>query len=188
MAEWYYGREGQQYGPIDEAALRVRIATSEIRADDLIWREGMAEWAPLNKISQFNAKQAPLTEQDESPVQDFFSTNPGSPYAPPAANPVGSGAAIGGVQMAPPTSGLAIASMVCGILSLFLCFCWGGIIGIPAVICGHMAMGQTGSQDPGQPPRMGGREMAIAGLIMGYLGIMTFVILFVGKLSVVALQ
>lgn len=172
MAEWYYGKEGQQYGPIDEAALRARIATGEVSGSDLIWTEAMAEWAPLSKVSQFGGP-APQAGSSE-PAEKYLTDDPASPYAPPAANPVVP--IVGGeVQLAPPTSGLAIASMVCGILSLFFCFCGGMLLGIPAVICGHMALKQTGSESPGMPPRMGGRGMAIAGLIMGYIGILLII-------------
>ena len=172
MAEWYYGKEGQQYGPIDEAALRNRIATGEVSGSDLIWTEAMAEWTPLSKVSQFGGP-APQAGSSE-PAEKYLTDDPASPYAPPAANPVVP-IVGGGVQLAPPTSGLAIASMVCGILSLFFCFCGGMLLGIPAVICGHMALKQTGSESPGMPPRMGGRGMAIAGLIMGYIGILLII-------------
>ena len=173
MAEWYYGKEAQQFGPIDEATLRARIAAGEVSGSDLVWTEGMVEWIPLSKVSQFSgpASQAGSSESPEKYVTD----DPASPYAPPAVNPVAS-VVGGGVQLAPPTSGLAIASMVCGILSLFFCFCGGMLLGIPAVICGHMALKQTGSERPGMPPRMGGRGMAIAGLIMGYIGILLIIV------------
>ncbi len=65
-----------------------------------------------------------------------------------------------------PTCGLAIASMVCGIVAVILCI-YGGLLGLPAVICGHLAI----SQINGSPVPMAGRGMAIAGLVMGYLGV-----------------
>ncbi|MDA7887845.1 GYF domain-containing protein [Akkermansiaceae bacterium] len=179
MAQWYYGKEGQQYGPIDETALRAKIATGEIGKNDLIWSEGMVEWTPLNQISEFSA--SPSETAAVAPAEQYQSSNPSSPYAPPVANPVAP--VIGGVQLAPPTSGLAIASMVCGILSIFFCFCGGMLLGIPAVICGHMAMKQTGSDVDGGPPRMGGRGMAIAGLVMGYIGIAILILGIIGNLS-----
>jgi hypothetical protein len=60
-----------------------------------------------------------------------------------------------------PTNGLAIGSMVCGIAEIFTL----GFAAIPAVILGHLARGQikqTGERGDG---------MAIAGLVLGYLGI-----------------
>jgi hypothetical protein len=62
---------------------------------------------------------------------------------------------------AQPTSGLAIGSMVCGIAEIFTL----GFAAIPAVILGHLARAQirrTGERGDG---------MAVAGLVLGYLGI-----------------
>jgi len=61
----------------------------------------------------------------------------------------------------PPTNGLAIGALVCGILELFTL----GGAAIPAVILGHVARSQirrTGERGDG---------MAIAGLVLGYLAI-----------------
>ena len=58
------------------------------------------------------------------------------------------------------TSGLAVASMVLGILWLF----WIG--SILAVIFGHVSLSQTRKD-----PSIGGRGMAIAGLTLGWVGV-----------------
>ena len=58
-----------------------------------------------------------------------------------------------------PTNGLAVAALVCGIAQFAV-----GVTFIPAIICGHMARRQirlTGE---------GGDGMALAGLILGYIG------------------
>lgn len=68
----------------------------------------------------------------------------------------------------PPTSGLAIASLVCGILGLVTCFL---LAGIPAVICGHLALGKIRHS----PVPLAGHGMAIAGLICGYLAVLGMV-------------
>jgi hypothetical protein len=76
----------------------------------------------------------------------------------------------GGLQQAPKTSGLAIASLVCGIVSL-LC---GLFLGIPAVICGHMALKRIKAGRSS-----GGNGMAIAGLVMGYIMTVVSVVLII---------
>jgi general secretion pathway protein G len=63
----------------------------------------------------------------------------------------------------PRTSGLAIASLVLGILS----FGFWIITGLPAVICGHLSL----SKIKKAPQTLGGRGLAIAGLITGYIGL-----------------
>jgi GYF domain 2/Domain of unknown function (DUF4190) len=75
-----------------------------------------------------------------------------------------------------PNSNLAIASMVCGIVSLLLCYVH-GLAALPAVICGHKALRQIRNSSV----LMSGRGMAIAGLVTGYLGLaiqLGFIIIF----------
>ena len=65
----------------------------------------------------------------------------------------------------PQTSGLAIASLVCGIASFV--FCLGPLTGIAAVITGTKGR-QEIDRSGG---RQTGREMATAGLILGWVAI-----------------
>jgi hypothetical protein len=77
---------------------------------------------------------------------------PRAPGAAPAPAPAPAPAAGG-------SNGLAVASLVCGIAS----FLFGCLSGLPAVICGHLALSRLKS---GRATT--GRGMAIAGLVMGY--------------------
>jgi hypothetical protein len=89
---------------------------------------------------------------------------PPEPQAPAA--PAGGG-----------TNGLAIASLILGILSMV---CLGLLAGIPAVICGHMALGRIKAS--GQ----GGRGLAIVGLVLGYISIVaTIIFLLMGGLAII---
>ena len=74
------------------------------------------------------------------------------------------------------SKGLSIAALVCGIVSITLgCCCT--FVGLPtsiaAIICGGMAMSQN------KP----GRGMAIAGLVMGVIGIVLLVVSFILNLT-----
>lgn len=62
------------------------------------------------------------------------------------------------------TAGVAVASLVLGILGLALL---GPLGSIPAVICGHLAL----SQFKKNPEGPGGNGLALAGLILGYVQI-----------------
>jgi uncharacterized protein DUF4190/uncharacterized protein DUF1707 len=82
------------------------------------------------------------------------------------------------VQYAMPrrTNGLAVASLACGIGQIFFWF----LAAIPAVVLGHMArrqIRQTGEDGAG---------MALAGLILGWIGIVLTVLLVVGAVALVA--
>jgi len=63
----------------------------------------------------------------------------------------------------PQTSGLAISSLVLGILS---CTILGFVAGIPAIICGHSARKKARIA----PHSYGGGGLAVAGLVLGYVG------------------
>ncbi len=85
--------------------------------------------------------------------------------------PQGAGYPVGypGAQFAPavPTNSLAVASLICGVLQVFFWF----FSGIPAIILGHIARRRiraTGEQGAG---------MALAGIILGYVGL-AFAVLF----------
>jgi hypothetical protein len=68
-----------------------------------------------------------------------------------------------------PTSGAAIASLILGIAGISVV----GLTSIPAVICGHLALGRISKSEG----RIGGEGLAIAGLITGYIGVVYFVIM-----------
>jgi hypothetical protein len=51
MSEWYYTRAGQQVGPVTSPQLRQAARSGELAPTDLVWKDGMAEWAPAGKIN-----------------------------------------------------------------------------------------------------------------------------------------
>ena len=67
------------------------------------------------------------------------------------------------------TSGLAIASLVLGIVSVpTICCCGGGLVAaILAIIFGHLAMGRIRRSQG----RLDGTGMAVAGLVIGYASV-----------------
>ncbi|HEX8730712.1 MAG TPA: DUF4190 domain-containing protein [Ktedonobacterales bacterium] len=84
--------------------------------------------------------------------QSPYATSYQQPYAPPGA----------GYAPAGPTSGMAIASLVCSLLG----------IGLVGVILGHLALNEINKSNGYTQ----GRGLAIAGLIIGYLQIAAVVI------------
>ena len=92
---------------------------------------------------------------------------PTPPPAPPAAGQQTTGY---GYQAGPKTNGLAIASLVLGIAGLVFYVC--GVASILALVFGYMARGQIDRD----PQNQGGRGMAIAGIIMGWIGVAILVI------------
>jgi len=66
-----------------------------------------------------------------------------------------------------PEQGLAIASLVCGILSFVCCNI---LTGIPAIILGIMAI----NKEKSDPQRYTGKGMAIGGIVLGAVSILIF--------------
>jgi hypothetical protein len=100
------------------------------------------------------------------PGQPYNDNGPQPPYPPyQGPNPPYQGP-YPAYPPASPTNGLAIASLVCGVGTFVI-----GLSFIPAIICGHIARGQirrTGEQGGG---------LALAGLILGYVGGALFIAL-----------
>lgn len=145
MALWYYGDNGQQNGPYDDEVIRQAISAGQLTPNTMVWREGMVGWLPLSQVPELSGGGMAVGYPGHVPPQ----------YAVPYGVVPGS------------TPGLAIASMVCGICCLFMCY-FAGLCGLAAVICGHMAINRiSNSSVP-----LGGRGMAITGLVLGYLGIL----------------
>lgn len=168
---WYYAKNGSQQGPISTEALKEKIASGEVSAADLAWREGLPDWAPAGTIEELKPAQPVATASTAS--ADPVSTQPTTPYQTPASAPAPAPyqAPVPGQV---PSAGLAIGSMVCGIVALLLCCVW--IISVPlgivAVVMGHVAA----SRIKAQPAQYGGAGMAKAGLITGYLAILLTIV------------
>lgn len=154
--QWYYSKNTTQMGPVSLDELRAKLAMGELTGTALVWREGMVDWRPVATVDELR----PALVSESVTVPPIAAPDRSSPYVPPIAP--------GGATAALPTCGLAIASLICGVMGLISCLL---VPGIPAVICGHMAMKRVA--DPAA--RVTGRGMAIAGLIMGYLALVILV-------------
>ena len=73
-------------------------------------------------------------------------------------------------QFQPRTDGKATASLILGILSIL---CFGLLTGLPAIILGHISRGNI-EQSRG---RLTGAGMALAGLILGYVSIVSTILI-----------
>jgi Domain of unknown function (DUF4190)/Domain of unknown function (DUF1707) len=133
----------------DAAAERLRVAAVDgrIEADEL--EERLSEVYKARWVADLDRLVADVSPPPPAPPP---APAPSPYYTPAVAYPT--------------TNGLAVASLVAG-------FLWLGWFGsILAVIFGHIAIGQIN--------RSGGREsgtgLAIAGLVLGYMGVATLVL------------
>ncbi len=147
-------------GPYEMEEARQLRYSGMLRDNDLAWLEGTPEWVPLATLLAAPTGPPPFAPAS-TPTASIPNNAPGYPY------------------QGAPTSGLAVSSLVLGILSLLGCLI---IAAIPAVICGHVALsGIRRSQGC-----ISGDGLAWAGLIMGYTAIAITALVFFAMVSIPA--
>ncbi len=107
------------------------------------------------------APPPPAAAAPPQPVSPWLNVPPAQPQYPQGQY----SPAQGQPYAQPTTDGQAVASLVLGIVALFLCFSI--FAGIPAIILGHLSW----SRIRRSMGRLKGEGMAMAGLIMGYISI-----------------
>ena len=138
------GADKKEYGPVSAEVIRQWITGRRANDRTLIQAEGSTEWRPLSSFPEFRAA---LTAG-----------------APPPLSPTGTPPMVPSASAPPKKNGLAVASMVLGIASLA---CLPVLPAIGAIITGMMAR-KRARQDS---QLCGGEGMALAGLIMGCVGL-----------------
>lgn len=177
--QYYFSHDGQnQQGPIDAE----RLKEAGVGPETLVWRDGMNGWTKASDVAELAGLFAPAAQPQQAYSQQAYQPQPAP--TPGVATPVNYQQPSGYVNQQP-TNGLAIASMICGIVGLMsMCvYGFGAIGGILAIIFGHIARGQI-RRGQGQ-----GDGMAVAGLIMGYIAVglvAVFVVIFVFIIIVAA--
>jgi hypothetical protein len=122
--DWYFARNDEQRGPHSSAELKELAAIGDLRPTDLVWREGMPEWVPANKVKGLFAESVPPPVPRHSPRPEI----PVRIVNEPTPNK---------------SNGLIVAGYVCAGLSLLLL---PPALGLAGIICGiiNLTRGQTG--------------------------------------------
>lgn len=94
---WHYMKDGVQTGPVSTDELKGLLASGAVKADALVWREGLATWVAANTQSELAGVTPPAT-----------------PPPPPAAAPASTGGSPGAVT---PTAADVEKNKVMGILA-----------------------------------------------------------------------
>jgi hypothetical protein len=82
QTQWYLARNNQQHGPITDAELAKFIKDGHLLPDDLLWREGFANWQPASVVFAQPARR-PAAPRPAPPMR------PAQAPAQPAAAPRG---------------------------------------------------------------------------------------------------
>jgi hypothetical protein len=110
QAIWWYEQEGRQAGPVTAAALARLVAEGRLLPAHLVWKDGMAGWAPVSSVAELAPalEAAPRTAiPAPPPMPPPMST---APAPRPAAFPGVPGAAAALEEMSVP--GVILLSFV----------------------------------------------------------------------------
>jgi hypothetical protein len=167
---YYYAQGDQRLGPVPAE----QLPSLGVRAETLVWAEGMAGWVPAGSHPPLQylcaspaAYAPPASAMYAATAQGTTAGYAGVPGVSPLGySPAFAGAQYGQGSSPVPGNGEAIGSLVCGIMSIVL-VCGYGIglvLGIIAVVLGHRANAAhrraTGYAS----------GMAVGGLVCGYIG------------------
>jgi hypothetical protein len=138
------GSDGKEYGPVSVDVLRQWVSQRRVTGQTLVQPVGASDWRPVSSIPEL----AVLTG---GPVSS--TTLPSLPPRPTSTTPF--------PGVVPRTSGLAISSLILGILGIITC----GISSLVGIILGSVALAQI-KKSGGQ---LKGEGLAIAGLCVSGL-------------------
>jgi len=151
---WYYEKQRELIGPIDAATMRDMISSGGLTGATPVWRDGLIGRQPIATIPELAG----------------YLPDPSAPASQAAVQPV----AATHVRSSAPTSGLAVASLVLGIISLAL-FCLIPI-SLPCGIIG-LILGLSANKGPSKQP------LATAGIVTSIVGGLISVLLVVGAVQ-----
>ena len=149
------GADQKEYGPVNEDQLRQWITEGRANAQTIV-RSGDGPWKPLSTFTEFASALGTV------PPPPASATPPLSPPPMPLRGTTGSGTV--------PTSGMAIAGLICSILGLFCCGPLFSTLGLVFSVLGLSQINQN-------PLRYGGKGMAVAGIVLALLGYAVFALL-----------
>ncbi len=167
MSEWYCVVNAQRYGPKPLSELQDWGLRGILKPTDLVWTEGMAEWAPAGTLGQhFTFVTAPPTP-----------TEPGAAPLPPSAGPPGqfpqAPGVAGAVGYLAPHRGTMI--LVFGILGLVVC-CFFGIVAW-SMGSNDLREMDAGRMDPsGRSNTNAGRILGIVSVILPLAGLLFYLL------------
>ena len=184
----FVGGDGKVYGPFTAAQLEGLVVQGRALETSQARVVGSGQWQTVDVLlAAFRADAASVGKAETgtsalgspSQLSDQFKnwvgdsgqqTSTGSSLGQAPRHSTSTSRPVSAHQEGGNTT-LAMLSMIFGILSVtvgwFLC-CMPGILGLPAVITGHISL----SQNRSKPTVYGGVGMAKAGLVLGYISLL----------------
>jgi hypothetical protein len=149
------GEDGKEYGPATAEQIRQWVAEGRIERRTPVFVDGAKDWNFVGLLPEFAGL--------------FTATGTPPPIVPPKPG-------ISTAGQMPRTNSFAIFGLVCGILSLTLCWCCGGFpFNVLGLVFSIVALFQIGEN----PHLHGGLNLARAGIILAAISFIIFLALLV---------
>jgi hypothetical protein len=145
------GADGKPYGPVSAEQLRAWIAERRAHAQTLAQTEGAASWKPLATFPEFADLAVPPAY---APTPPSAGAQAPAPFASAGAHPLKS-------------SPMAVAGFVCSLLGLICC---GPLLSILGLIFSIVGIGEINRH----PDQFTGKSLAVAGVVLGALGLVVY--------------
>jgi len=57
-SQWYYTHNDEEHGPVSTGQLKQLAGAGKLRADDLVWKEGMSDWVAASRVGGLFGSQS----------------------------------------------------------------------------------------------------------------------------------
>lgn len=84
MSEWYFSKGNQRQGPVTSEMLKELATTGQLRQDDLVWQDGLANWVQAGSVKGLFAAPEPSVQQSTG-----SNNQPGAPQGASARSRTG---------------------------------------------------------------------------------------------------
>ena len=139
-SNWYFARQGQQFGPVSSGQLREMARTRQVLPTDLIWKQGMGSWVPAGSLPDLFPQGVPQWAAPPQQVVAALPAQPAPAHYPQQAEWAGNEAGTG--RYSPATLWYKtwwFRGSMGGLLSLFI------IIGLVAKLARYVSKSSAGA-------------------------------------------
>lgn len=81
---WFIARDGAQHGPLNDNEMKLFVERGHLRATDLVWRQGFADWRPAFSVfppKPVTPQSRPISSAGPNPSETASTQRPAGPAA-----------------------------------------------------------------------------------------------------------
>lgn len=78
VPQFYYAQNGQRFGPLALKQLQELVASNQVRPEDMVWRDGMAQWVAAREVPDLFPSMSAAV-RPKAPFQDAMPSAASAP-------------------------------------------------------------------------------------------------------------